>query len=534
MIVYEATGLTVTIGRRPIVQGVDFALFAGECVALVGASGSGKSQSCLAPFGLVAGRAAGSARLLGTELVDAPEGALRRIRGRDVGFVFQQPMTALTPHLTIGRQLTEAWTQAGAARPSRADLSSTLDRVGLPRPDELLDQYPHRLSGGQRQRVMIAAAIVHKPKLLIADEPTTALDAPLRAEILDLLSRLRAEEGMAMLLVSHDLVAVAAHADRIVVLNEGRMVESGSAELLDRPAEDYTKALIAASPRLSDSPPDLPPVGAPLLEARDVSVSFARPGWRRETFPAVTDASLTLAEGEGLALVGGSGSGKSTLARAIARLGPMRAGTVSWRGEALPQRKAMRSADRKHIQPVFQDPVASLDPQWRVLDIVAESMLYQPGVHDAPHRRDKALSLLDEVGLSADFASRKPSELSGGQAQRIAIARALIADPELLLLDEATSALDVLVAGRVLELLADLQRRRRLAILFISHDLAVARRLCHRIAVMEAGHIVEEGATEAIISSPRHPATKRLVDASQEHIKHHRYGKRYMTGAPQP
>jgi len=514
---YAVRDLTVRIEGRQVVSGIDFALDAGECLALVGASGSGKSQTCLAPFGLSPGRAGGSAELLGHELIGLPEKTLRGLRGREAGFIFQQPMTALAPHLKIGRQLAEAWTQAGAPRPSSTDLSETLQRVGLPRPAELLDQYPHRLSGGQRQRVMIAAAIAHRPKLLIADEPTTALDAPLRAEILDLISRLRAEQGLAMLLVSHDLGAVAAHADRILVLNEGRMVEVGRArDILEKPNEAYTKALIAASPRLSDPPPDLPATGTPLLEARRISVAFPRPGWRRGVFTAVEDAGLTLSEGEGLALIGGSGSGKSTLARAIARLGPMRAGEVSWAGAALPSRRDIRPSDRRHIQPVFQDPVASLDPHWRVGDIVAEPLAYLRPDLPVAQRKAKVTALLDEVGLPPDFVSRKPAQLSGGQAQRVAIARALIADPELLLLDEATSALDVLVAGRVLELIADLQRRRQLAILFISHDLAVARRICHRIAVMENGRIVEEGPTESVIARPEHITTRRLVDAAMK------------------
>ena len=500
MSVYAVSGLTVAIDGRRVVDGIDFALAEGECVALVGASGSGKSQSCLAPFGLSAGMAGGSARLLGQELVGAPESALRGMRSRHVGFVFQQPMTALTPHLTVGAQLAEAWRQAGAPRPGRSELIAALARVELPRPGELLDQYPHRLSGGQRQRVMIAAAIAHRPRLLVADEPTTALDAPLRTEILALLARLQTEEGLALLLVSHDLAAVERHADRIVVLNEGRMV---------RPDDPYARALHAASPRLSDPAPRLPQTGAPLLAADAVRVTFARPGWRRGTFVAVDDASLTLAEGEGLALVGGSGSGKSTLARAIARLGPMDSGAVRWRDAALPARNAIRPGERRFIQPVFQDPVASLDPQWRVADIVAEPLRYL-----APGRTVSIEALLEEVGLDRGYMTRKPAELSGGQAQRVAIARALVSDPELLLLDEATSALDVLVAGKVLDLLAELQQRRGLAILFISHDLAVARRLCHRIAVMEAGRIVETGPTEAIIAAPAHPATQRLVAAS--------------------
>lgn len=500
MSVYRVADLGVTIDGRRVVDGVDFAIGRGECVALVGASGSGKSQTCLAPFGLSAGVATGSARLADTELCGAAPGLLRRMRAQAAGFVFQQPMTALAPHLTVGRQLSEAWRQAGAARPRRADLAAALDRVGLPRPDELLDQYPHRLSGGQRQRVMIAAAIAHRPRLLVADEPTTALDAPLRAEILALLSQLRAEQGLALLLVSHDLDAVARHADRVVVLNDGRVEAADS---------HYARALAAAVPHLADPPPVLPRPGDTLLAARDICVRFPRAGWRRGVLNAVDGASLDLRAGEGLALIGGSGSGKSTLARAIARLGPQTAGEVRWRDVPLPPRRGFARDLRRLMQPVFQDPLASLDPKWTVADIIAEPLrhLAPAGSLDLPQR-------LAEVGLDPDMADRKPAQLSGGQAQRVAIARALVCDPELLLLDEATSALDVLVAGKVLDLLSELQRRRRLAILFISHDLAVARRLCHRIAVMDQGRIVEEGPAEAVIANPRHPVTQRLVGAS--------------------
>jgi peptide/nickel transport system ATP-binding protein len=513
--IYAVEQLAVAIDRHPIVHGVSFAIEPGECVALVGASGSGKSQSCLAPFGLSPGIATGSARLLDEELVGIDEKRLRQLRAQHVGFVFQQPLTALTPHLTIGRQLAEAWTQAGASRPSRADMVAALERVDLDRPAERLDQYPHRLSGGQRQRALIAMAIAHKPRLLIADEPTTALDAALRAEILALLSRLCAERGMAMLLVSHDLAAVATHADRIVVLNEGRMEEGGpAAALLAHPSRDYTRALIAASPRLSDPPPMLPATGATLLEATNIHVSFPRPGWRRGRIEAVTGASLSLKEGEGLALVGGSGSGKSTLARAIGRLGPIDAGEVRWRGKPLPNRKRMTPDHRRLIQPVFQDPIASLDPLWRVADIIAEPLRNLSPEMSASERNGLILNVLAEVGLDPEYADRRPATLSGGQAQRVAIARALVSDPEMLLLDEATSALDVLVAGRVLDLLADLQRRRRIAILLITHDLAVAHKLCHRIAVLDQGCIVEEGRASALIENPQHEVTQRLVAAS--------------------
>ena len=436
MSVFVAQGLTVDIGGRRIVHGIDFSIEAGRCLALVGESGSGKSQSCFAPFSLSIGVAGGSVILNGEQLVGASEAKLRRLRGRDVGFVFQQPLTALTPHLTVGKMLSEAWRQAGAPRPTRADMIAALERVGIEQAADRIDQYPHRLSGGQRQRVAIAMAIAHRPKLLVADEPTTALDAVLRADMMRLLDRLRAEDGMAMLLVSHDLASVADHADDALVLRDGRMIEAGPAPMLLRaPESDYARALIAASPRLTDPAPPLGPTGAPLIEAAGVSVSFDRPGWRRGRVTAVQDTALTIAEGEALALVGRSGSGKSTLGRAIARLGPIDTGEVRFAGSPLPARKAMRPADRAGLQPVFQDPIASLDPLWRVADVVAEPLRNLKPEIDADEVSRRVADALAEVDLDPSFADRRPSALSGGQAQRVAIARALIASPRMLLLD---------------------------------------------------------------------------------------------------
>lgn len=513
-----ARDLTVSIAGRPVVHGLDFTLEAGRSLALVGASGSGKSQTCLAPFGLSVGTASGSFRLVGEELIGLPEPRLRQVRGQQVGFVFQQPLTALTPHMTIGAQLREAWTQAGAPPPIRAEMEAALERVGLDQPGERLDQYPHRLSGGQRQRALIAMAIAHRPKLLVADEPTTALDAILRAEIMQLLSSLCREEGMALLLVSHDLAAVSDHADDVAVMEHGRVVESGPTRaIIDAPKTDYARALIAASPRLDQPAPALGPVGAPLLETLDVSVSFRKPGWTRGRLQAVDRVSLDIAEGEAVAIVGGSGSGKSTFARAVARLGPIDSGLVRWRGAALPERKAMRTHDRAGLQPVFQDPVASLDPLWSVRDIVAEPLRRLRPDLDRAAIGERVAAVLTETGLSPDLAERRPSALSGGQAQRVAIARALGPDPAMLLLDEATSALDVLVAGTILDLLGMLQRQRGLAILMITHDLAVARRLCHRIVVMDRGQIVEQGPAAELIDAPRHEITRRLVAASRPH-----------------
>lgn len=405
--------------------------------------------------------------------------------------------------------------QAGAARPSRQELERKLERVGLSRPDERLDQFPHRLSGGERQRVMIAAAIAHSPKLLIADEPTSALDASLRAEIMELLDELRAEQGLGMLLVSHDLASVEGHADQLVVMDKGRVVETGPAgDVIGNPAEDYTRRLIAATPRLDEPAPKLGQPRGLLLETVDVGVEFDRPGWRRGNIRAVADANIKVRQGESLALVGGSGSGKSTLGRAIAGIGPVTGGAIRWQGRPLPERRKRSLEMRRLIQPVFQDPVASLDPQWQVSDIVTEPLRNLRPDLTKVERDGMARLALSDVDLTEDFLTRMPASLSGGQAQRVAIARAIIAAPQLLVLDEATSALDPLVGAGILKLLLRLQVENGLGLLFITHDIAAARRLCHRIAVMEEGRIVESGDMQTVIDDPRHPATRKLVAAS--------------------
>ena len=505
MTLYAVERLSLSLNGAHLLDGVSFEVAKGGCTALVGASGSGKTMSCFAPFGLAPGVLAGSARLEGTQLVGLPEPALRPIRAR-MGYVFQQPLTALTPHLTIGSQLAEA-----AGNRDRSALAAMLDRCGLP--EAKLDHYPHRLSGGERQRALIAMASAHGPSLLVADEPTSALDAGLRHAILDLLGRFR-EQGMGLLLVSHDLPLVAKHADRVVVLDAGKVVEDGHAgDVLERPRHAITRALIAASPRLDSPAPILPEPGALLLSASGIGVTFRAPGWRRPPLAAVSGAAFDLHEGEALALVGRSGSGKSTLARAVARLGPCDSGSVIWRGNPLPERARMRPAHRRLLQPVFQDPAASLDPHWTVAHSIEEPLRHLFPELTPAARAQRAAAALDEVELGAAYATRRPATRSGGQAQRVAIARALVADPELILLDEATSALDVLVAGRILDLLAKLQERRRLAILAITHDLAVARALCHRIAVMDAGRIVETGGTAACIANPQSQALRDLVGA---------------------
>jgi ABC-type glutathione transport system ATPase component len=511
---YCVTDLRIDIGDVRIVDGISLAIDAGEIVALAGASGAGKSMTAMTPFGLSAGVATGSAILAGTELIGLDETALRTIRAVQLGFVFQQPLTALTPHRTVGAHLIEAAMQAGGGRPSRAALITMLEQVGLSRPGERLSAYPHRLSGGERQRVLIAAALAHNPKLLIADEPVSALDAALRGEIMAMLTRLCRERGMAMLLVSHDLAGIEHHADRLLLLENGRVAEAGEARTIAlSPQSDYGRRLMAATPRLYEPLMPLPVPGDIVLRAEAISVRFPKPGWRRGIIQAVDTASLTVRRGETLALVGGSGSGKSTLGRAIAGLGPMQSGSVCWQENALPPRHKLTIAHRRIIQPVFQDPLASLDPRWHVVDIIAEPLRWLTPEMDAFARGERARVLLTEVGLSPEFAKRKPAALSGGQAQRVAIARALAATPNILLLDEATSALDPLVADGIVQLFGRLQHERGLSMVFITHDLALARRLAHRIAVMEDGRIVEMADREDLFEGPQAKATKRLIAA---------------------
>ena len=514
MSLYRLEGLSVTIGDRTLVRDVSLEIGPGECVALAGASGSGKSLTSLTPFGLSAGRIGGSAVLAGEELAGLDEAALSRLRRAHVGFVFQQPLAALTPHLTAAQHLTECAIQAGGPRPDRSALADILDAVGLAEPRAKLRRYPHQLSGGERQRLMIACAIAHGPKLLIADEPVSALDAHLRGEIMALLTRLRHETGMGMLLVSHDLASLDAHADRVLVMQGGQVVEAGEAATIARaPSHAYSRALWQATPSLAAPlPDDLPSPGATLAETRGLTVRFAASGWFARPMTAVDNADLKVRAGEAVALIGGSGSGKSTIGRAIAGLGPVSSGTVLWRGEPLGTRRTRDQ--RRLIQPVFQDPLASLDPRWRVSDIIAE-----PLVHLRPDltrwaRAGLVKKALQMVDLDGALADRLPSGLSGGQAQRVAIARALVAEPQMLVLDEATSALDPLVGAQIVALLRRLQRDQGVAMLVITHDLALAAQFCHRALVLDAGRIVEEGPMAELIANPKAPMTQRLVAAS--------------------
>ncbi|MFT3974510.1 MAG: dipeptide ABC transporter ATP-binding protein [Amaricoccus sp.] len=508
--------LDVAIHGTPILRAVSMQADAGEILGVIGESGSGKSMTALSILGLLphGAEVAGSIRLDGTELVGLPERAMCRLRGAAVSMVFQEPMTALNPLQTIGAQVAETVRiHRGASRREAAALAAaTLTRVGLHVPPS---RYPHELSGGQRQRVGIAMAIALRPKLLVADEPTTALDVTTQAQILDLLRRLVDEDGMALVFITHDLAVVAGLADRLAVMRAGEVVESGpTAEVLAAPRHPYTRALILASGHRSALGPA--PAEVPLLRVQGLCRSYPARGFRRAGpgTAAVRDVSFTLCAGESLGLVGESGSGKSTLARAILGLDRPDAGSVVLDGVAVDAGARTPRALRRTMQAVFQDPYGSFDPRQTVARLVTEPfhLLDRPPTGAA--RAEAVAQALTEVGLDPADADKYPHEFSGGQRQRLAIARALILRPKLIVLDEAVSALDVQVRARILDLLADLRRRHGLAYLFVTHDLTVVRAITDRVMVMQAGEIVEQGPTEAIFAAPRHPCTRALLAAA--------------------
>ncbi|RMH50667.1 MAG: ABC transporter ATP-binding protein [Alphaproteobacteria bacterium] len=506
--------------ETPAVRGVSFDIAPGETVALVGESGSGKSVTALSTVGLLAGsaRVSGSIRHRGRELVGAPEAELRRIRGNEISFVFQEPMTSLNPLHTIARQIGEslALHQGLTGAEARARIVTLLRRVGIRDPESRLSDYPHQLSGGQRQRVMIAMALANRPGLLIADEPTTALDVTIEAQILDLLKTLQAEEGMAMLFITHDLGIVRRIADRVCVMRAGEIVEQGPvAGIFAAPRHPYTRALLAAEPQ---GRPDPVPEGAEeLLRAEGLRVLFPiRRGILRRTVGhvrAVDGADIRVRAGETLGVVGESGSGKTTLALALLRLVPSQ-GRIVFLGRDIQglRSRALRPV-RRHMQIVFQDPYGALSPRMSVERIIAEGL----GVHDVAADRDRralVAAIMEEVGLDPATMDRYPHEFSGGQRQRIAIARAMILRPRLVVLDEPTSALDMTVQVQIVELLRRLQQRHRLGYIFISHDLRVVRALSHRVMVMREGRVVEQGPGERLFSAPESDYTRQLLEAA--------------------
>ncbi|MDO5529237.1 MAG: ABC transporter ATP-binding protein [Paracoccus sp. (in: a-proteobacteria)] len=522
--VLAVTGLNVSFAQdgklHRAVRDVSFHIARGETVALVGESGSGKSVTALSTAQLLGDSAqlSGSVKYDGAELIGAPERVLRGIRGNDISFIFQEPMTSLNPLHTLEKQLSESISlHQGLRGPAvRARIVELLTKVGIRDPETRLADYPHQLSGGQRQRVMIAMALANRPELLIADEPTTALDVTIQAQILDLLAELKASERLSMLFISHDLGIVRRIADRVCVMKDGQIVEQGPVdEIFANPRHPYTRKLLAAEPTGLAEP--VPEGAAEIVSTDNLRIWFPiKRGLLRRTvghIKAVNGASISVREGETLGIVGESGSGKTTLALAIMRLIESE-GPILYLGQdisAWPARRLRRL--RRDMQIVFQDPFGSLSPRMTVEQIIAEGLGVH-GVEKGRDRREMVREIMAEVGLDPDTMHRYPHEFSGGQRQRIAIARAMILRPKVVVLDEPTSALDMTVQVQIVELLRGLQRRYGLAFLFISHDLRVVRAMSHKIMVMRAGDVVEQGPTAQIFDAPQTEYTRDLMDAA--------------------
>lgn len=525
MSLLSVENLTLSISGTSILEDVDLHLDGGEIVGIIGESGSGKSMTALSimqllPTGSVAG---GSIKLDGAELQGQAEAAMCAIRGNDIGMIFQEPMTALNPVKTIGDQVAE--TVRVHSRVSRSEAMriarETLNRVELPEEQFPLDRYPHELSGGQRQRVVIAMAIALRPRILIADEPTTALDVTTQAQILILLKKLVDEDGMGLILITHDLAVVAGIADRILIMKSGVVVESGETLALFRNLQHpYSKALFAASNHIPvRKPPPIEMDAVPILDVRQVVRDYRLP--RRSLFKApgffraVDEVSFCIHKGENIGLVGESGCGKSTLSRAIMALEATQEGSIHLDGDPVMAAHSGNNAPRRKMQVVFQDPYSSFNPRHRVDRLVAEPFhLLGAEAPQGKERRQRIDQSLENVGLRSEDAEKYIHEFSGGQRQRIAIARALIIRPSLIVLDEAVSALDVSIRAQILDLLSDLSDRLHLSYLFISHDLLVVRAITDRVLVMKSGKIVEEGETGEVFRNPKHPYTRQLIAAA--------------------
>ena len=548
--ILEVKGLSVAFGDRTVVDNVSYALHRGRTLGIVGESGSGKSVSSMALMGLLPKKAtvSGTAMLNGTNLLNLTEDEFRAIRGRRIGMIFQEPMTSLNPVQKCGAQVVEMLRQHEdvSDKEARERIIELFREVLLPRPEKIFDSYPHELSGGQKQRVMIAMALINHPDILIADEPTTALDVTVQKTILELLKSLQEKYGISIIFITHDLGVIAQIADDILVMYRGKVVEQGPADaILHNPQEPYTKGLLACRPPLDSRPVRLPTVEdylsneefgmrneeladasidstfniqhSTLISVKNLTVEYTLKkslfGKPLQTLKGVDGISFDIMEGETLGLVGESGCGKTTLGRALLRLIDHNSGSISYRGRSLDSlsSREMRAL-RPKLQIIFQDPYSSLNPRITIGDAIAEPL----AVHSRESRisrRDTVIELMEQVGLQSDWYNRYPHELSGGQRQRVCIARALILQPELVVCDESVSALDVSVQAQVLNLLNDLKRRYHYTYLFITHDLSVVKFLSDRIMVMQQGRIVESGTPDELFANPQTDYTRTLISA---------------------
>ena len=538
MSLLDVKDLTVSFSGKPVVHGINFSIKAGERVALVGESGSGKTVTALSLLRLVMNAELRGSAIFGqndtVDLLSIPEQQLRGIRGQDIAMIFQEPMTALNPLFTVGDQITEVLELKRPLNNTLAGVLPALEAItliastGIADPERCAKSYPHQLSGGQRQRAMIAMALACRPKLLLADEPTTALDVSLRLQILELLADLQKQNGMAVLLITHDLNLVRKFADRVIVMENGHIVEQGAVEaVFANPLHAYTRKLMDSKPvrdvvEVTSAAMDSRLRGNDSMLAKNLRVSYPTPipgfkGWfKKGEFVAVKGASFNIPTGQTLGVIGESGSGKSTLALAALGLLPF-SGDLQVSGQSWGTSKTADKALRKQVQVVFQDPFSSLSPRMTVGELVGEGLLVHAPELSPEQRHTKVLAALAEVGLAetqfAGLLNRYPHEFSGGQRQRLAIARALIVEPQLLVLDEPTRALDVTIQKKVLQLLQRLQRERGLGYLLITHDVDVNRAMAHHVLVMREGEIVESGSVQQIMTSPQHAYTSLLVNA---------------------
>ncbi|ETF00517.1 peptide ABC transporter ATP-binding protein [Advenella kashmirensis W13003] len=512
--------LSVGHGGRSIVNNISFDIAPGEMVGIVGESGSGKTQAARAILGLTPPplvRAAGTIYFEGQDLTTLPAARLRTLRGARIGMVFQEPMTSLNPSMTVGKQLNEGLAlhrrKLGSAE-RRSRILTMLERVGIQNPDAAMRAWPHEFSGGMRQRIMLASVMLLEPALLIADEPTTALDAVIQRDVLELMTSMTREHNTAVLMISHDLPMVARYTERIIVMQHGNVVETGSTEtLLARPEHPYTQKLLAAIPHRT--PARTQSAASPLVQVNDLIIDYPGKGSlfsRGQAKRALKGISLAIHPGEVVAVVGGSGSGKTTLGRAIAGLLRPTSGQIQFDGKPIDKSDAAWNHYRLNCQMVFQDPYSSLNPRMTVGQLVGEGLRHVPEM-STQETRERVSTVLDEVGLDRLFAERYPHELSGGQRQRVAIARAVVRRPSFIIADEPVSALDVTVRAQVLALFAQLQSKYGFSCLFISHDLGVVEQVADRVIVMHQGDILEQGTRDAIFDTPAHEYTRKLLSA---------------------